>query len=383
LPNGLTTAYQYGTLLQDEALQKITHKVGATPVSEFTYTRDIPKGRIDTWTQQAGTEAAIIHTFGYDLANQLAADAVTAGATSTGSYGYSYDAAGNRLSEQIDANPAVAFHYNGLNELTTQQPSLLSAATYRWDGANRLIEVNAGSQTTQFSYDGLGRRVAIRQLVNGSETALRRFIWSGKQIWEERDAAGAVTKRFYDDGVKLESGASAGSYFYTRDHLGSVREMVDTTGTVRVRNNYDPFGHRVGATGSLSSDFGYAGMFWSPEASLNLTYYRAYEPNLGRWLSRDPLPDAELEEAVNLYVYVRNNPISNTDPLGLCCEKEKEAVADATLAYVKCIDSKKTKKAEEECGVARISMLVAVDKYNECVAKGCKKKPPKKCPSGK
>jgi RHS repeat-associated protein len=216
--------------------------------------------------------------------------------------------------------------------------------------------------------------VAIRLLVNGGETLLRRFVWCGQQICEERDAAGAVMKRFYEDGVKLESGASVGGYFYTRDHLGSIREMVDTAASVRLRNNYDPFGRRVGATGSLSSDFAYAGMFWSPEASLNLTYYRAYEPSLGRWLSRDPLPDAELEEAVNLYVYVRNNPIGQTDSLGLCCEPEKAAVLNLSIDYSKCVD----KKGVAKCEVSLRSLQVAVDQLNECTAKGCKK--PKKCP---
>jgi RHS repeat-associated protein len=59
-------------------------------------------------------------------------------------------------------------------------------------------------------------------------------------------------------------------------------------------------------------------MFWCAEAELALTRYRAYDPELGRWLSRDPLENAELSVGPNLYAYVNNNPISNVDPLGLC-----------------------------------------------------------------
>ena len=45
-----------------------------------------------------------------------------------------------------------------------------------------------------------------------------------------------------------------------------------------------------------------------------LTYYRAYSPNTGRWISRDPIFEAG---GVNLYAYVGNSPIDRTDPLGL------------------------------------------------------------------
>ena len=56
------------------------------------------------------------------------------------------------------------------------------------------------------------------------------------RICEERDATGAiVTKRFFRPGVKLETGPTAGAYYYTRDHLGSIRELTDGSGNVRAR----------------------------------------------------------------------------------------------------------------------------------------------------
>jgi uncharacterized protein RhaS with RHS repeats len=45
-----------------------------------------------------------------------------------------------------------------------------------------------------------------------------------------------------------------------------------------------------------------------------LTFYRAYDPQMGRWLSADPIGEAG---GINLYVYVENNVSNFDDPLGL------------------------------------------------------------------
>ena len=90
--------------------------------------------------------------------------------------------------------------------------------------------------------------------------------WCDGAICEERDAAGAVTKRFFRQGIKFETGLTPGVYYYTRDHLGSIREVTDASGNVRARYTYDPYGRRTKLTGDVEADFGFAGMFWSVEA---------------------------------------------------------------------------------------------------------------------
>jgi RHS repeat-associated protein len=316
-PNQQVEERQYGGNLVDLELQRITHRIGATPVSEFLYGYDIPAVRMTTWSQQAGTEAPLLHTFGYDAADQLLSATVTDAGTLVNAFAYSYDLAGNRLTEQADGTNRTSI-YNALNQISTSTAPGPSR-TNEWDAEDRLIAVTAGNQRTEFTYDSNGRIVGIRKLLDGLAVSHRLFVWCGADICEERDATGAVVKRYFPQGVKVESGPITGTFYYTRDHLGSIRELTDASGNVRARYSYDPYGRRTKIQGDMDADFGFAGMFWSSEVNLCLTLFRAYDSDLGRWLSRDPLENAELIEGPNLYAYVGNNSVNNIDPLGLVC----------------------------------------------------------------
>ena len=238
LPNGQVEERGYGDNLRDRQIQRITHKVGATPISEFLYGREVAAGRISNWSQQTGTLAPDLHTFGYDAANQLVSAVVTNGGNLVSALAYAYDPAGNRLTEQIGASTDAAT-YNALNQISSSTAAGTSR-TNEWDAEERLVAVNTGDERTEFNHDGFNRLTSIRLLTNGVEASLRQFVWCGRELCEERDAAGAVTKRYFRQGMKLEGGPMAGNYYYTRDHLGSIREVTDSSGNVRARYSYDP-----------------------------------------------------------------------------------------------------------------------------------------------
>lgn len=73
-------------------------------------------------------------------------------------------------------------------------------------------------------------------------------------------------------------------------------------------------------------------------SELYFAQYRAYDPETGMWLSRDPLVDSELIEGLNMYAYVSNDPIHYVDLNGLqrsVTEKTKEYIDDIKKLFDK------------------------------------------------
>ena len=200
------------------------------------------------------------------------------------------------------------------NELTSG-----AGQTYTWDAKNELASIvySAGSNSgnhTEFAYDALGRRVAIVERTgttvgSGTVTGTKQMVWDRSRIAEERNVSDAVARRFFAQGEQI----GITSYYYTFDHLGSVREMTDGSGIIQARYDYDPYGRTAEIQGTLASDFQYAGYYEHAASGLNLTLYRAYDPVASRWLSRDPMGEGS---DATLYSYVLNDPIVLIDPLG-------------------------------------------------------------------
>lgn len=201
-----------------------------------------------------------------------------------------------------------------------------TVTTYEWDAANRLIAIEVEGETrSEFLYDGLSRRIGITEKVWDSNTSSfiphtsSFYLWDGLTIAEQRSgtAGETVEKRFFPQGVEIGTGSESGTYTYRTDHLGSIREVVDASGNLTARFGYSPWGDLETVSGSFVLDFGFTGHFIHQPTELYLAPFRAYDAGLGRWLSRDPLRDAEfLPEGPNLYAYAANSPIVFVDPTG-------------------------------------------------------------------
>jgi RHS repeat-associated protein len=199
-----------------------------------------------------------------------------------------------------------------LNGNLTIEASSGATNTYEWDAANRLLAVNRGTNRWEFLYDGLNRRLGIVEKQNG-QTNTQRFLWCELDLSQERTSNGAsVVAQYFPQGEQLST-----NLFYTKDHLGSVCEVLDSAMQVRSRYAYDPYGKQSEnqvVTHPIDTAWGYAGLYHHSGTTLNLALHRAYDASIARWLGRDPLGEVS---ALNLYAYVSGDPLGFTDPLGL------------------------------------------------------------------
>ena len=105
-------------------------------------------------------------------------------------------------------------------------------ATYTWNNAGRLQQVNTGSTTVSFTYDALGRRSS--KTVNGTTET---YHFDGGRVAYVTDASGTVLRRFTyaDDGRPLYMGQGGTLYYYHTNAHGDVVSLTDASGNVVAR----------------------------------------------------------------------------------------------------------------------------------------------------
>jgi YD repeat-containing protein len=128
LPSGQKTIFTNFDATQDFRMASITNQRSDTSViSSFTYNYNLD-GTIKTWSQQADAQTPNVYSLSYDAANQLIS-AVLSQSGTTGAlihqYVYGYDLAGNRTSEQVDAN-ITTVDFNDTNQQTATRKTAVT-----------------------------------------------------------------------------------------------------------------------------------------------------------------------------------------------------------------------------------------------------------------
>ena len=125
------------------------------------------------------------------------------------------------------------------------------------------------------------------------------------------------TQAVYLYGLDILAQQQAERLYYAHDGLGSVRQLVDTTGEIETNYAYDPFGVPL-VGGEVYNPYQFTGEAWDGEVELLYLRARYYQPEVGRFITKDPWPgDDQRPGTLNGYVYVLNSPVNYADPTGL------------------------------------------------------------------
>jgi RHS repeat-associated protein len=213
------------------------------------------------------------------------------------SSGYSYDNNGNLTA---DAKKGTTITYNELNKPV------------------RITDTST-SKYVEYGYDAAGVRLS-KTVYDGSTTKTYNYI--AGQFYDENNALSYFSMA--EGRVRNASGTFIYEYFIT-DHQGNVRVSFEDNGSgtavVRQENSYYPFGmampgntipsspnkHLYNAGSELQDEFSGIIDYYS-------TFFREYDPVLGRFNGVDPQASATME--LSIYHYSFNDPVNFNDPMG-------------------------------------------------------------------
>ncbi|MCF5054726.1 type IV secretion protein Rhs, partial [Pseudomonas syringae] len=243
--------------------------------------------------------------------------------------------AGNRLTIQGDRHYDYDAFGNLIRERRGRGHALITE--YRYDCQHRLVSLTQpNGQTASYRYDPFGRRIS--KSVDGITT---EFFWQGDKLIAEHHADRHRSYIYEPDSFRplalLEGYGPKDTkpYHYQLDHLGTPQELTNPNGEIVWSAHYRAYGEiaRLDA-GKIDNPLRFQGQYFDQESGLHYNRHRYYNPDIGRYLTPDPV---KLAGGINAYQYVPN-PTGWVDPLGLsnCPEagdcKPNAKVVDFTKA---------------------------------------------------
>ncbi|WAT14759.1 RHS repeat-associated core domain-containing protein [Xanthomonas fragariae] len=297
---GITQGPEKVIFAYDPANRRITQTLPNHVQTAYTYNNANQVTGL-AWGK-AGQAALGSLGYGYNSVGQLVAQTGTHASQSLppASSGNSFDD-NNR---QTKANN-VALSYDESGHLLND-----GSRKYVWDDRDRLSEIQQGGTTiASFSYDALGRRTVKTE--GGTST---QYLYDGEDVVQETQGS-TVNPILTGLGIdqRYARNDTGGRTYFLTDQLGSTRLLTNAAGGVVQRYEYDPYGATAQSSTAYTNPYQYTGR---EKDSSGLYYYRAryYQPQLGRFISEDPIG---LAGGANSYVYVGSAPTIFIDPLGL------------------------------------------------------------------
>ena len=252
-----------------------------------------------------------------------------------GSFVWTYDANGNRLSQtngeqhtyvydanrlQTVSNGHIDYYRYDKNGNTIQGGQM----DFVYNQNQRLIKAVQGDKTlAEYWYNGNGQRVIKKTgpaATNSasSQNTVYHYDLSGKLI-EETDGNGKMNVDYvYLSGKPLamitKQSNNERVYYYHNDHLGTPQRMTDGARAIVWSADYKPFGEAMINVSTITNNLRFPGQYYDAETGLSYNYFRDYNSTIGRYIEYDPIG---MKGGINLFSYVGNNALYWTDRLGL------------------------------------------------------------------
>lgn len=314
--NGTSTRLTYDD--RGRVLTQNTHAADDSMLWQYEYTYDAV-GNIATMQTNAG-----LWKYTYDPTGQLITVTEPGGALTS----YTYDEVGNRVAVQGALNKAYVsdemnrYRSAGQFSYTYDESGNVIGKTdgsqvwsYTWGANGRLTGVDGPDGTFQYEYDALDQQVAITR--NGIRTEWLSDVLRQTPL-SQFDAGGNRLSGFVTaTGLAAEITADNSLEFFAFDAIGNTVGITSSTGSAVNEYAWMPFGESVQATESRENLFQFGGGFGLTTTGDGLVRmgYRHYDPQVGRFMSEDPIGFQGGD--VNNYRYARNQPNVIADPSGL------------------------------------------------------------------
>ena len=277
--------------------------------STYVYTNDLLGRRTSKNDEQ----------YGYNVRDELvSADDVS----------YNYDDIGNRTTAEGKTYTANNLNqYTAIDDFVPQydddgNQTLIKTETGVWsvtyNAENRPIRWQSGDTVIMMAFDRMGRRVEMRTVKDGEET-LQRFVYDNYLcIQQLRAPSNTLFHSYVWDPTEpiatrplIFRPVSDDVAYYFHDGNKNVSDLVGIHGSV-AHYDYTPFGVPMASSPS-ENPYRFSSEYFNETLGLTYYNYRHYQPNNGRWCSKDPIGELD---GVNLFSFVSNSPFQ-FDWLGL------------------------------------------------------------------